>query len=89
MAAAAHYARESQSELPCVQDVTLQTYIELHQQQLAGHKLCMQTVSESCVHGGGLDAAAYAKLARLMDLQKMQLELQEKLLLSLASCSNV
>jgi hypothetical protein len=59
--------------------------MELHQQQLQGHQVCMQTVVESCMSSGGLDAAAHAKLARLIALQKMQLELQEKLLRSLAS----
>ncbi|WIA09346.1 hypothetical protein OEZ85_008753 [Tetradesmus obliquus] len=82
--AAAQYHHDSQGE-PCLQDIMLQTYMELHQQQLAGHRLCMQTVSESCMLGGSLDAAAHAKLRRLMELQRMQLQLQEKLLHSLAS----
>lgn len=82
--AAAQYHHDSQGE-PCLQDITLQTYMELHQQQLAGHRLCMQTASESCMLGGSLDAAAHAKLRRLMELQRMQLQLQEKLLHSLAS----
>jgi hypothetical protein len=66
---------------------TLQAYMALHQQQQRGHQLCMQSVSQIRKQQGSLSDAAHVKLAQLLAVQHMQMQLQEELLMSLLPCS--
>jgi hypothetical protein len=50
----------------------------------------MQTAAQRRQESGGtLTAAAQVKLAELLAVQQMQMELQEELLMSLAPCSSM
>jgi hypothetical protein len=63
----------------------LQAYMALHQQQQMGHQLCMQSVSNTRKQHGRLSDAAHAKLAQLLAVQQMQMQMQiqEELMVSL------
>jgi hypothetical protein len=61
----------------------------LHQQQQMGHQLCMQSVTNTRKQHGRLSDAAHAKLAELLAVQQMQMQLQEELLMSLLPGNDV
>jgi hypothetical protein len=80
-----HYGGGHTPAAPAAHTNSLQEHFRVHQQLQRGHELCMRSAVQSRqASGDTLNAAAQVKLAELLAVQQMQMELQEELLMSLA-----